>query len=509
MMKLCFTFFLVAAVASRCIRAANTTTPNVVFILVDDLGEAGVRMNNENLLGTKVTELKEAGIYLSRHYVYKFCSPTRGSLLSGRYPFRLGNTRSNFIPWSRPDGLNLEFNTLQLRLQALGYSTHHVGKWHLGFFNSSFLPTNRGFDSYFGYLSGMQDHFTQALGGFSDCKHVVDLTKDTLPAFGQNGTYSGWIYNSAAVDVVQTAKEPFFLNYWMQNTHAPFEVPMQYSSLYNFKDEGLNTFNGMVSVVDEGVGNITAALMARGVWENTIVIYTHDNGAPLGGGGSNFPFRGGKNSNFEGGVRVPAIVSGGWLSSDRRNTTVSNLMHVSDWLPTLMWTLGHTQALSDNISSLIPYDGVVHTGLVSGDFKDTMSPPRNEIVLDHCLAGFSTATTGCNHFGAKTSVGALIVGEWKLVKGPNGGEWTSLLNGTKAAAFGGVACSTFCLFNLTDDAGEHTDLATARPDVLSQLLQRFDNLTNSYHPPSFNPPADDQGLCTAAADNRNFLVPWK
>ena len=202
------------------------------------------------------------------------------------------------------------------------------------------MPTNRGYDSFFGYLSGMQDHFTEQLGSFIACKTVVDLTEQDRPAPGdQNGTYSGWLYNRRAVQVIDDAAaqrrrwlaaragagagagdagataataataplappKPFFLNYWMQNTHGPVEVPEQYSSLYNFsKAEGapkLNTFYGMVSVVDEAVGNITAALKEGGLWESTLVVYTHDNGAPLGAGGSNFPLRGGKNSNFEG-----------------------------------------------------------------------------------------------------------------------------------------------------------------------------------------------------------------
>ena len=99
---------------------------NIVMILVDDLGHGGIESNNPYVLGPRVTELQHEGLYLSRHYVYKFCSPTRGSFLSGRYPYRLGNTRSNFIPWSRPDGLNTNFETLPLRLKSRGYSTHHV-----------------------------------------------------------------------------------------------------------------------------------------------------------------------------------------------------------------------------------------------------------------------------------------------------------------------------------------------------------------------------------------------
>ena len=89
------------------------------------------------------------------------------------------------------------------------------------------------------------------------------------------------------------------------------QAPAQYTALYNFTDPHLNTFNGMVSVVDEAVGNVTWALKHTGLWNNTLVLYLHDNGAPLGAGGSNFPLRGGKNSNFEGGVRVPTVISGG------------------------------------------------------------------------------------------------------------------------------------------------------------------------------------------------------
>ena len=108
---------------------AAATKPNIVMCLVDDLGHGGIQANNPLVKGPRVAELMEEGLYLDHHYVYKFCSPTRGSFLSGRYPFRLGNTRSNFIPWSRPDGLNLGFDTLPLRLQRLvrGRRHHYSG----------------------------------------------------------------------------------------------------------------------------------------------------------------------------------------------------------------------------------------------------------------------------------------------------------------------------------------------------------------------------------------------
>ena len=96
--------------------SAGSSYPNIVFILVDDLGESGVAFNNPHVLGPRVRELREEGLLLSRHYVYKYCSPTRGSMLTGRYPWRLGSMRSNFIPWSRPDGLRPDFDLLPQRL---------------------------------------------------------------------------------------------------------------------------------------------------------------------------------------------------------------------------------------------------------------------------------------------------------------------------------------------------------------------------------------------------------
>ena len=104
--------------------AAGSSYPNIVFILVDDLGESGVAFNNPHVLGPRVRELREEGLLLSRHYVYKYCFPPRGSMLTGRYPWRLGSKRSNFIPWSRPDGLRPDF--FDLLPQRLPGSTRRV-----------------------------------------------------------------------------------------------------------------------------------------------------------------------------------------------------------------------------------------------------------------------------------------------------------------------------------------------------------------------------------------------
>lgn len=486
--------------------------PNIVIMLVDDLGHSGVQWNNPNIIGPRVQELRDSGILLKRNYVYKFCSPTRGSFLSGRYAFRTGNTRSNFIPWSRPDGLNLGFNLLQHRLKALGYRTHHVGKWHLGFHNSSYLPVNRGFDTFYGYLTGMEDHFTERLRGFINCPNVVDLTHNTAPAHGKNGTYTGWFYNSQALatirNSVQTPETPFFLNYWLHNTHGPVEVPEQYSDLYHFKDKGLNKFNGMVSVVDEAVGNITKLLKSTGAWNNTLVLYFHDNGAPLGAGGSNFPLRGGKNSNFEGGVRVPGVLAGGVLPDMLHNTSNDQLFHAVDWLPTLLHAAtGESIILQDSVSTKIPYDGIDQWDFLT---KRNSTAPRNEIVLDHCPKGYGMSSTGCNHFkdNREGGIGALIMGKWKLIVGPNGGQWSSYINGTKCNSFGNVACKDNCLFDLSTDESEMHDQSKIQPKIMAQLMKRFNELQTEFHAPIQNPAPEEDAICAAAAAASGFLVPW-
>ena len=281
--------------------------------------------NNPLVKGPRVAELQAEGLYLSRHYVYKFCSPTRGSFLSARYPFRLGNTKSNFIPWSRPDGLELGFDTLPLRLKKLQYNTHHVGKWHQGFHTPDYTPVARGFNTSYGFLQGGEDHYTHWCGAAqADC-HIPggdggwtkagawDLWSQSVddfpghPVLGINGsvgddaTYSGYIFTKRVVDIVRAHAEAFAGSaaaaplhiYWaLHNTHAPIEAPPRFVSLYShFNDPKKETFTAMVSVVDESVKNVTSALKATGLWDSTVFVWTTDNGSPVQAGGSNHPLR--------------------------------------------------------------------------------------------------------------------------------------------------------------------------------------------------------------------------
>lgn len=207
-------------------------------------------------------------------------------------------------------------------------------------------------------------------------------------------------------------------------------------------------------------------------------------------------------------MRVPAIVSGGALPAGQRGGVVQTLFHVCDWLPTLIHAAtGSPVQLGDAASGRIPYDGLDQWPALTGA---NVTGPRTEVVLDHCLQGYGMSGTGCNHFqfDRPGGVGALIVGNWKLVAGPNGGEWSSATNGTKCSAFGGRACDTQCLFDLSQDPSEHYDLSAAQPDVLAKMLARFGELVHTYHPPATNPAPEDTAMCAVAAAHGNFLQPW-
>ena len=218
---------------------------------------------------------------------------------------------------------------------------------------------------------------------------------------------------------------------------------------------------------------------------------------------------------------MPAILAGGAIPAGVHGTTTQRLFHVCDWLPTLLAAVNGGSPpppLADAASAVIPYDGIGQWEMLTDPSANdtghsitaTAGAPRTEVVLDHCLEGFSAQPSGCNHYGDACAggCGALIMGDVKLVKGPNGGEWTNLTNGTTSDSFAGVACKPHCVFNLTEDESEHHDLSATRPDLLATLLRRFTALADGYHPPKFNPPADNAGCCAAAAANGNFLSPW-
>lgn len=309
------------------------------------------------------------------------------------------------------------------------------------------LPVNRGFNSSLAMLSGAADHYT------NERENFVDLWLDHAPAHGLNGTYSLFRYMEHALGAISSHDPavPLFLYMAFQDVHSPTQSPERFFDLYNAsiyapRHKGL----GQISAVDEAIGNLTAALRAKGMWERTLFIFSSDNGGPADHE-PNFPLRGAKGSDFEGGTRTVAFASGGLLPHDRRGTSVDGLIHVCDWYATFAHLAGindvtdHTAAAA----GLPPVDALNVWPLIANDGKS----PRVEVPLSGGpKASGSGLIVDCSRAG---DVCPGSKGRWKLVRGKQGNAFypgPTTPNGTDAGD--GINCSQVvggCLFSLDDD----------------------------------------------------------
>ena len=265
--------------------------------------------------------------------------------MTGRFPMH--NSIVDWIPPSSAYGLPLNETTMAEKFKSAGYMAHAVGKWHLGFYKWKHTPTFRGFDSFSGFYSGGEDYFTHISSGAYDFRH------DHRPNCGagcskinslDQGNYSTTVFSREAVRIIDDhdTSSPLFLYLAYQGVHSPAQVPESYIKPYErtISNPFRRTFAGMLSAVDEGkyhllsqshifvlltilffvaiysgIGNVTKALKRKGMYDNTLFVFTSDNGGPTttndGVGARNWPLRGGKHSIWEGGTRAIAVISTG------------------------------------------------------------------------------------------------------------------------------------------------------------------------------------------------------
>lgn len=351
----------------------STKPPHIVLILADDLGWGDVGWHNSDLKTPHLTKLAKQGVILNQFYSQPICTASRAALLSGRYPFKLGLQGSRPIVAGDGSGLPLQHTLLPKTLKESGYTNYLIGKWHLGFEEWASTPTRRGFDYFLGFYNGMQDYFYHTTSKWDAVNGTVgyDMRRET-PAnsstgveceilWDANGTFSGLIYTEDAKRIISShdASIPMFLMLSFPHPHSPIQIPQEYTSV---NDDIHNSYRrkyaGLVSSMDDSVGEIVAALESKGIMEDTVIIFMSDNGGTIydtntnPNGASNFPLRGDKGGLWEGGVRVPAFISGRGVPRGR----VSNgLMHITDWYPTIV-------ALAQgNVNGL---DGVDQTSLL-------------------------------------------------------------------------------------------------------------------------------------------------
>ncbi|KAG7273312.1 hypothetical protein CRUP_014422 [Coryphaenoides rupestris] len=305
----------------------------------------------------------------------------------------------------QPSCLPPHLHTLPQRLQEAGYATHLLGKWHLGFYRKACLPTRKGFDSFFGSLTGSVDYYSYgSCDGPGLCGY--DLHDNEGVAWGQQGRYSTLLYTQRARKILEThdpAAQPLFLMLSLQAVHTPLQPPKSYIYPYrHMYNVARRKYAAMVSTVDEAVHNVTYALRKLGYYRNTVLVFSTDNGAQPFTGGSNWPLRGRKGTYWEGGVRGVAFVHSPLLK--RRRRVSKALLHITDWFP-------HAAGPGRGQRQPGPTPAASHNN--THDAPVTGQQP------------VATATLQWSQHIWDTSIQAAIrVGDWKLLTGdPGHGDW--------------------------------------------------------------------------------------
>lgn len=485
---------------------AGKTQPHFVTVLVDDLGfdDASIRGKNVTY-SPNLQALRKAGILLDRHHTYLWCSPTRRAFLTGRYPAHITGTQAgtctNFTP--------LQFTILSEKLAAVGYESHFIGKGHLGYQTTDHLPINRGFAGHLGFLGGGESY---THGQSSRCGDggIADMWHDHAPAVDlvDGDYYNTNFFSDAAVDRVtkRNTSKPFWLHLAHQAVHTGDHRSPPPWELWPQDDK--KDYISSLWVLDTGIGNLTTAMKAAGMWETTVFIVTSDNGGDCGlpaqphvggapGYASNYPLLGRKCTAFDGGTRTAAFVAGGLIPANLRGTVNTALFYITDWYPTLSKLAGVDPADDwvDPVTNITHgIDGVdIWQSLMSGTSASTgrayLPTTERSLLWDDDNGHMYKLITSeflANRFTKNGS-------QYMDTDLPCLSNATSLA-GVHARAADGLAvpkscvvCSPAepCLFDVLNDPSETKNLAKVLPAILSTMVTKL--ATFQFYVPALSP----------------------
>lgn len=442
---------LVAILLGLSTLSSRAEPPNLVIILTDDQGYADVGFNGcQDIPTPHIDRIASEGVRCTNAYVtHSVCGPSRAALITGRYQCRFGASRNPTADPSVPNnGVPKEQKNLAELLAPRGYRSMAVGKWHLGT-HPDLRPLVRGFDEFFGFLTGGHDYFPHklTLRDLSEVDKRWDWYRTKLLRNETRVETTDYLTDeltNAAVDFVDRNHEQPFLLYLAYNApHTPLQATEKYLSRFTgIQDEKRRTYAAMVSAVDDGVGRLLAKLTEHQLDERTLVFFLSDNGGPTTNGSSNAPLRGHKSSPFEGGVRVPYAVR--WTGILPAGMNYEHPVSSLDIAATI---LTHAKAA---VPTDKPLDGVDLVPYLTGTNREAPHPALYWRWYDqHRLAA--------------------RVGDQKLILLPKGGELAS--DGPRL------------LYDLPRDVSEVKNLVEARPAQAEAIQQAVMEWNQELVPP--------------------------
>lgn len=426
---------LASAAQSPAAARPATRPPNIIFILNDDLGWGDVGYHGSTIKTPTLDQLARRGVELSNYHTYSVCSPTRAALMTGRSSLETGVDGA--IALNRV--LPMEATLLPQHLKKLGYQTVMVGKWHLGAVTTENLPFKRGFDYFYGFTGGFIDHYTHLSG-----QGELDWQRNGVSV--REAGYSTDLFTDDAIRQIKgrDKSKPLFLYLAYDAPHNPLQAPEDAIRRYaHIEDPVKRIYAAMVDHFDSQLARVLATIESEKMAQDTLIVWTSDNGPQANSGGNAGPLRGTKGTAFEGGMRVPAIAY--WPGHLDGGRQLQSLVTVLDWFPTFITLAG----------GKVPDD----KRIVGRDAMPVMrggpQAPGSELIL-------GTFTL------AKAHSEAAYRWPWKVFRAP-----TSLVDPKRTPAPAAGEKSVM-LFNLADDPNERTDLSAQRPDMLKTLLADLD-----------------------------------
>ncbi len=420
------------------LRAADAQAqarPNIIVILSDDMGSADIGVHGcKDIPTPNIDRIATRGVRLTSAYANgSFCTPTRAALMSGKYQQRLGNEDLTSVTGPMPRGVK----TLPDRLGAAGYSTWMVGKWHLGE-KEGFTPLDRGYDHFFGFLGGGHYYLPEPIqtGEYAATilrdREAVRESRYLTDAFGEEA--------AAFVERQRGASQPFFLYLAFNAVHTPIQVTEKYLQRFaTIEDVKRRNYAAMLSAMDDAIGLTVAKLEQIGKLDNTLVVFSNDNGGPTTrnavNGSSNAPLRGSKCETFEGGIRVPLLIQ--WPGVIEAGSVYLQPAISIDITATAIAAAGADTAEIEGVD-LLPFT----SGRKQGAPHETL---------------YWRSRTRSNNYAARQ-------GDWKFVHSTEGVE----APGPKQTP------AKDMLFNLASDPTEQHDLAKKHPEKLAVLKKLYE-----------------------------------